>query len=92
MPNAEETTSRLAERRREKVALVLANPENFMVCEGCGGLSHRVTPAVGRCRICGAYRWDTSPERVLSHVNQAAERDIGLTMPYLPRNVEQVIP
>jgi len=60
----------LAERaaRAEKI---IANAENFKICEGCDSI---VTARVTSCPNCHGYRFNEDREEVISHARLLASR------------------
>lgn len=56
-------------RQAEKIA---HHPEQYKVCEGCGSIV--VSRAVS-CPSCHGYRFDTTPERIVSQAQALAMRN-----------------
>ena len=53
-------------KQAEKIA---AQPQQYKVCEGCGSI---VVARAVTCPSCHAYRFDGSPERVVSQAKELA--------------------
>ncbi len=58
--------------RVERAAKIIANPAAYKVCEGCESI---VTAKTTVCSNCYAYRFDSSPERVVEQAKLLASRE-----------------
>ncbi len=65
--SAEQDDSRL--KQAEKIA---SQPEQYKVCEGCGSI---VVARAVTCPSCHAYRFDTTPQRVVMQARDLALRN-----------------
>ncbi len=55
-------------KQAEKIA---SHPEQYKVCEGCGSI---VVARAVTCPSCHAYRFDTTPVRVVAQAKELALR------------------
>lgn len=68
--------------RRSKAATFIASPADFKVCDQCNSIA-AVHSAV--CGLCGAYRFDDSPERVVEVARLMMETAFPFTAGTVPR-------
>jgi hypothetical protein len=66
-----EQNSHLSERAK-KADKIIARPQGYKVCEGCDSI---VTTRVATCPNCSGYRFDESPETVVSQAKILAGRE-----------------
>jgi hypothetical protein len=57
--------------RSERAAKIVAEPENFKVCEGCDSI---VARRVALCPNCNSYRFDENAETVVKQARALAAR------------------
>lgn len=70
------------QRRIKAAQAIIANPQDFIVCEQCRSL-HRKTAS--HCHICGAYRWLTEPGDVQVAAMVDGSRPFPITSAVVPR-------
>jgi RNA polymerase subunit RPABC4/transcription elongation factor Spt4 len=78
----EEALQKLGARRRSSVRDVVRDLKAFQVCDLCLSILYRNTRL---CPVCGGYRFDPDPERLLFIAAVSGSRDIGYTEPFIPR-------
>jgi hypothetical protein len=78
----------IGQRRKAICDMVVKNPEQFCVCEGCSAILK--LPTGRECHFCKAYRFDETRERVLAVVAESGARAISLGCPVLPRYVAEM--
>jgi len=66
-----EQNSHLSDRAK-KAEKIIARPHGYKVCEGCDSI---VTERVATCPNCNGYRFDESPEAVISQAKILASRE-----------------
>ena len=66
-----EQNSNLSDRAK-KAEKIIASPRGYKVCEGCDSI---VTERVATCPNCNGYRFDESPEAVISQAKTLANRE-----------------
>ena len=69
-------------RRCALAAGFIAEPHRFKVCDQCSSIAVIYAPA---CRICGAYRFDECPKRVIEVSHQIAANPFPVTAGTVPR-------
>jgi RNA polymerase subunit RPABC4/transcription elongation factor Spt4 len=57
--------------RKEAAAKIIAAPNKFKICESCGSI---VVKKADVCPNCNAYRFDESPEAVITQAELLAAR------------------
>lgn len=57
--------------RSERAAKIIAEPENYKVCESCDSI---VTKRVALCPNCNGYRFDVHAGRVIEQARMLAAR------------------
>ncbi len=62
----------LNSKRAAQAAKIIAAPQTYKVCEGCESI---VGEGAAFCPNCNGYRFDPSPERVISQAEILATRD-----------------
>jgi NADH pyrophosphatase NudC (nudix superfamily) len=65
-----ETSDTISERTRQATKIV-ASPQDYKVCEGCGSI---VTERTVSCPSCHAYCFDAGAERVTAQAQLLATR------------------
>jgi hypothetical protein len=69
-------------RRAARAALFIAEPQNYKVCDQCLSIARLLAPV---CPICGAWRWDATPERIIEVSRTMAENPFPITAGVVPR-------
>jgi hypothetical protein len=69
-------------RRKERALSFVAHPEVYKVCDQCWSISKRGARV---CPICGAWRWDRTPERVIEISRLMAKNPFPVTAGVVPR-------
>jgi hypothetical protein len=70
------------DHRRHQADYILAEPHLYKVCDQCRSISY-IT--YGLCPICHCYRWDSSPEFVITTANIIGSTPFPLTAGTVPR-------
>jgi hypothetical protein len=79
---AAQTLNNISEFRRARAKMVLAEPENFMICEGCSSILFQTS---ARCPFCAAYRFDRGTESVCNMARLLGDRPLAAGVAVLPR-------
>lgn len=64
--------------RQAAAAKIIANATSYKVCEGCDSI---VSNATSLCPACHAYRFDTSPNRVITQARLLGSRPQQTVLP-----------
>lgn len=59
------------DKRLQQALVILLQPENFKICEGCDSV---VTLKTVICPGCKAYRFNGNIEDIITHTEMLAER------------------
>ena len=73
--------------RAEWAARFIAEPHKFKVCTQCLSIS---MAAAGLCLVCGTYRFDCRPERVIEIATIIGSTPFPFTAGTVPRLEESV--
>ena len=77
-----EKLSRHDQERKRRVERIRSRAEEFKVCGQCFSISWK---RAGRCKVCGAYRFDESPALVKSITRRMATSPFPRTAGFAPR-------
>lgn len=74
--------------RGARTSRFIAEPQNYKVCDQCLSIFKR---GVRVCPICGAWRWDESPERVVAIARVMSLHAFPQTAGTVPRFSEESV-
>lgn len=60
------------EERRMQAEAIMASPEDYKVCDGCGSILRR---SAAICPLCKCYRFDTSEGSVVAQAKELGSRE-----------------
>ena len=60
------------ERRRAQAEAIIAEPDAYKICEGCGSILRR---SAVLCPLCKSYRFEESRERVVAQARELGSRE-----------------
>lgn len=78
-----ELLAAIATRRKTAHKFILEHPENYCVCNGCGGVLR--LPVKNICKTCHSYRFDYSRAGVMAAADLLGARPIASGCPIIPR-------
>jgi recombinational DNA repair protein RecR len=70
------------QERKHVVERIRSSAEEFKVCDQCFSISWK---RAGRCKVCGAYRFDKSPALVKSITRRMATSPFPRSAGFAPR-------
>lgn len=78
----------ISERRQSICEIIKRHPERFCICEGCDSVL--ALPIKTVCRVCHAYRFDHSAERIIASAIALGSKPFAASCPVIPRYVQHI--
>jgi hypothetical protein len=82
--NSGEQLAMIAAQRKERSIVILQNPSQYKICEGCGGLLFN-NKNNHHCPFCSAYRFNYDHSDICAAARQLGDKPLADGCAVLPR-------